>query len=150
MPRTTKNIASDIAAFRPEDSDWGILDSLLTELWQTGQPAKAIPELLGVFERYPEDDGFGVAWSVLHGLESLPNYEPELLRSVARQPSEFGVMMLGRLLNAGRHDVDGVSLLGTLRELASTARSSRIRDTAHRFVRRAVELGCTNDSAQVR
>lgn len=136
MPRITANIARDIATFTPKENDWGVLDSLLTELWQTGQPAQAIPELLGVFERYPEDDGFGVAWSVLHGVESLPNYEPELLRSLARQPSEFGVLMVGRLLNAGTLAVEGVSLLDTLRELATTANSTRIRDTAHGFVSR--------------
>lgn len=136
MPRITANIARDIASFAPKENDWGVLDSLLTELWQTGQPAQAIPELLSVFERYPEDDGFGVASSVLHGLESLPNYEPELLRSLARQPSEFGVLLVGRLLNAGTQAVEGVSLLDKLRELATTASSTRIRDTAHGFVSR--------------
>ncbi|MDR0242765.1 MAG: hypothetical protein LBJ65_14285 [Burkholderia sp.] len=136
MSRTTADIAHDIATFIPEDDNWLALDLLVTELWQAGHPEQAIPELLSVFERYPEEDGLGVIWSVLHGLESLPNYEPALLRSLARQPSEFGVCMVGRLLNAGRREVGGISLLDTLRELAATAKSPRIRETAVAFVSR--------------
>lgn len=133
MPRTTADIAHDIATFEPKEDNWLALDALVAELWQAGHPEQAIPELLSVFERYPEEDGFGVVWGVLHGLEALPNYEPELLRSLARQPSEFGVLMVGRLLNAGTREVAGVSLLETLRELATTANSSSIRGTAHGF-----------------
>jgi hypothetical protein len=130
MYRTTADIAHDIATFVPEDENWFTLDLLVAELWQAGHPEQAIPELLSVFERYPEEDGFGVIWGVLHGLESLPNYERELLRSLARQPSEFGVCMLGRLLNAGIQEVGGISLLDTLRQLAVTAKSVRIREAA--------------------
>ncbi|VWD34810.1 hypothetical protein BLA39750_04924 [Burkholderia lata] len=133
MSRTTADIAHDIATFVPGDGNWLALDVLVTELWQAGHPEQAIPELLSVFERYPEEDGLGVIWGVLHGLESLPNYEPALLRSLARQPSEFGVCMVGRLLNAGIREVDGISLLAILRELAATAKSPRIRETAEGF-----------------
>ncbi|MCZ8094811.1 MAG: hypothetical protein O9331_15130, partial [Acidovorax sp.] len=114
MTRPTASVASDIATFVPLDGNWIALDTLLAELWQTGHPEQAIAELLSVFERYPDEDGAGVVWGVLHGLESLPNYEPELLRSLARQPSEFGIRMLGRLLNAGVKEVAGVSLLNRL------------------------------------
>ena len=96
MPRTTADIAHDIATFVPKEDNWLALDELVAELWQAGHPQQAIPELLSVFERYPEEEGFGAVWGVLHGLEALPNYEPELLRSLARQPSEFGVRMVGR------------------------------------------------------
>ncbi|PLP97484.1 hypothetical protein [Cupriavidus pauculus] len=136
MPRTTVEIADDIAAFLPKDDNWLPLDSLVAELWQAGYPEQAIPQLLSVFERYPEEDGSGVAWTVLHGLESLRNYEPELLRSLARQPSEFGILMVGRLINAGIREVDGVSLSDTLRELSATARSQRLRKTAASFASR--------------
>lgn len=136
MPRTTADIAHDIATFAPKKDNWLALDSLMAELWQAGHPEQAIPELLSVFERYPEEEGFGVVWGVLHGLEALPNYETELLRSLSRQPSEFGVRMVGRLLNAGTTEVGGISLLKTLRELAATASSPRIRETARGFVSR--------------
>lgn len=136
MPRITADIALDIATFEPKEDNWLPLDALVAELWHAGHPEQAIPELLSVFERYPEEDGFGVVWGVLHGLEALPNYEPELLRSLARQPSEFGVLMVGRMLNSGTREVAGVSLLETLRELATTASSSSIRETANEFASR--------------
>lgn len=136
MPRTTVEIADDIANFVPKVDNWLPLDSLVAELWQAGYPDQAVPQLLSVFERYPEEDGFGVAWTVLHGLESLRNYEPELLRPLARQPSEFGIFMVGRLINAGIREVGGVSLSDTLRELAATARSPRLREIAASSVSR--------------
>jgi len=137
MPRTTSEIAHDIANFAPpEDGSWRHLDSLLDELWRAGNPEQAMPEMLSVFERYPEEDGYGVMWTIVHGLESLPNYQPELLRSLARQPSELGIAMVGRILNAGTTEIGGVSLLQTLHDLANTAASSYIREEALRVASR--------------
>lgn len=137
MTRPTASVASDIATFVPLDGNWIALDTLLAELWQTGHPEQAIPELLSVFERYPDEDGAGVVWGVLHGLESLPNYEPELLRSLARQPSEFGIRMLGRLLNAGVKEVAGASLLNRLQEISASTPSPTLAKAANGFIARS-------------
>lgn len=137
MPRPTASIASNIASFVPQDGDWTALDALLSELWQTGHPEQAILELLSIFERYPDEDGAGVVWGVVHGLESLPNYEPELLRSLARQPSEFGIRMLGRLMNAGTKEIGGVSLLRTLEEISASTPSPKLAKTANGFIVRS-------------
>jgi hypothetical protein len=137
MSRTSAEIAHDIATFVPENEDWRPMDLLLAELWKAGNPGQAIPELFSVFERFPEEDGAGVIWSVLHALETLPDYETELVRSLARKPSEFGVLMVSRLLNAGTRQVRGVSLVELLRELASKADSPGIRQTADRLAPRA-------------
>ena len=138
MPRKIQTIARDIARFAPDDDgDWHRLDVLLDELWQAGSPEQAIPEMLSVFERYPEEDGHGVMWSLVHGLEKLPNYESALLSSLARQPSELGIVMVGRMLNSGVTAVDGVSLLLTLQEISSTATSTHIKEIAHSVVSRS-------------
>ncbi|WP_431514567.1 hypothetical protein [Variovorax sp. DAIF25] len=137
MPRKIKTIARDIAKFAPDDDgDWRRLDVLLDELWQAGSPEQAIPEMLSVFERYPEEDGHGVMWSLVHGLENLPNYESALLSSLARQPSELGIVMVGRMLNSGATSVDGVSLLLTLQEISSTATSTHIKEIARSVLSR--------------
>lgn len=137
MPRKISTIARDIASFAPdEDGDWRRLDMLLDELWQAGAPEQAILEMLSVFERYPDEDGHGVMWSLVHGLEKLPNYESALLSSLARQPSELGIVMVGRMLNSGVTAVDGVSLQLTLQKIASTATSAHIRETASSVVPR--------------
>jgi hypothetical protein len=119
MARTSHQVADDIRNYQPIDGDWRPLDALFAELWATDDPGRYISDLLVVLERFPEDDGAGVFWSLVHGLESLPGYEAELIRSVQRQPSEMGVTMIGRLLNGGVSQVGGVSLRELLQSVAS-------------------------------
>jgi len=70
VPRKMASIACDIAKFAPgENGNWRRLDVLLDELWQAGAPELATPEMLSIFERYPKEDGHGVMWSLVHGLE---------------------------------------------------------------------------------
>jgi hypothetical protein len=98
MPRTVDDILRDIEAFRPTDGVWLPLDDLLAKLWDAGVSARALPKLFGVFERFPDDDGAGVLWSIVHGVEGLDlDYELPLRESLARQPSDMGKIMLGRL-----------------------------------------------------
>lgn len=84
--------------------------------------------LLGVFERFSEEDGYGVFWGILHALEACDGYEPELLASVQRKPCEFNVLMINRLLNANVYQIDGHSLKDVLRSVvlnpAATAQAA--------------------------
>jgi hypothetical protein len=137
MTRTSDQIVADIRAFEPTGEDWRGLETLLTELWQVGDPAGYIPELLAVLERFPEEDGAGVLWSIVHGVESLPGYEPVLIQSVQRRPSELGVAMVGRLLNGGEREVNGVSLVTLLRSIAGEPGTpQRVRQVAATFAAR--------------
>ncbi|MGC4006309.1 MAG: hypothetical protein QM811_25590 [Pirellulales bacterium] len=98
MPRTVSDILREIEGFQPVDDDWRPLDVLLNELWSSGVPEAALPTLFGVFERYPDFDGAGVFWSILHGVEGLEiDYEQALRDSLARRSSEMGKVMLARL-----------------------------------------------------
>jgi len=108
--RTLRQIVAALDKFQPNQDNWLELDSLLEELWRSGEQEKCIPELLGIFERFPEDDGNGVFWSIVHGVERFPSYELQLLRSLARQPSEMGVVMLRRLINSGVRQIDGTEM----------------------------------------
>jgi hypothetical protein len=83
---------------------WLPLDQLLDELWSAGLVTpEQLPVLLGVFEQFPTEDGAGVLWSIVHGIESLPfDYEPALRESYRRVPSEMAEIMLVRLENAGK------------------------------------------------
>jgi hypothetical protein len=97
--RDHAEILSDIDQFGPKNGDWRPLDTLLDELWTVGPPAlEAIPILFNVFERFPDDDGAGVLWSIVHGVESLAHdYEPLLVVSNRRAPSHMAAAMLARL-----------------------------------------------------
>ena len=116
MARPIAAIISDIDEFLPRDGDWNRLDRLLGELFGSDQPHLGIVPLLRVFERFPDEDGFGVFWSIVHGLESLPGYECPLLESINRRPVEFTLLMVNRLLNGGIREVQGTPLLSILEE----------------------------------
>lgn len=96
--RLAEVILQDISSFEPISGSWLRLDDLLAELWHIGVQPSAMPTLFKVFERFPNDDGAGVLWSIVHGIENLDlPYETELLASLTRQPSEMGKIMLDRL-----------------------------------------------------
>ena len=135
MTRSHTEIVEDLNRFAPPCDDWDKLQMLLDELWRDGDPSAAIHQMLGVFERYPADeDGCGVFWSILHGLETLSGYEPHLMRSVQSSPSEFGVMMLGRIRNAKIDTIDSISILSVLQAtLESQMACKRVREVASRF-----------------
>lgn len=97
MAQTVQQVLDAIETFSPKDGEWLALDELLDELWQLDITHDAIPVLLGVFERFPDDDGAGVLWSIVHGLENMEGYERDLYASVARAPSMMGTIMLKRL-----------------------------------------------------
>ncbi|MEW4571489.1 hypothetical protein AB1L88_26745 [Tautonia sp. JC769] len=100
MARPAEQVLADIEAFRPVDGNWLPLDDLLAELWSVVVPPSAILVLLGVFDRFPDEDGAGVFWSIVHGLEALPGYEPALLESAELRPAPFKRIMVDRLRRA--------------------------------------------------
>ena len=103
--RDAAQILRDIAGFQPIGGEWLPLDDLLQELWDAKPTEEALPVLFGVFERFPEDDGAGVLWTIVHGVEHLPfDYETELRESYARAPSMMAESMLIRIANAARAD----------------------------------------------
>lgn len=59
------------------------MDGLLGELWQNAPDRDFVQPPLRVFERFPDDDGAGVFWAILHGIEAWPfSYEDELRGSL--------------------------------------------------------------------
>lgn len=91
-------ILRDVDQFTPVDGNWRRLDDLLEELWASGIREGHLPTLFRVFERFPADDGAGVLWSIVHGIEGLDfDYQVQLRESIARQPSLMGKVMLERL-----------------------------------------------------
>lgn len=119
-----------------DESDLAALDEGVRELFARPDAWRGIDTLLRVFERFPTQDGYGVFWSILHGLESLSGrYEGKLVESVRRAPSEFGLVMVNRMLNAGHAEAGGVSLLAVLREASENPHCPpEVRDRAKGLV----------------
>jgi hypothetical protein len=120
--RSSQDIVMDIGQFQPQEGNWLKLDALLIELWGTGEQENFTADLLNVLERFPEEDGAGVFWSIVHGLESFKTYESDLIESLNRQPSEMGLLMLRRLKNNGTRIIGGIDISKIVSDLISNGR----------------------------
>ena len=85
--------------------------------------AAASEHLFRVLERFPESDGYETFWTILHLLEDTPDYENELIRSLRRQPNEFNVLMLSRMLNVGVHKIGEVEVFNLLHQVVENSRT---------------------------
>jgi hypothetical protein len=133
--RDSAAIIADLNSYYGSDTTWRGLDGLVGELFQSPVSAAGLNALFGVFERHPTHDGFGVFWTILHGIESVPAYEPQLLRSLYSRPSLFAVDMVNRILNAGEREFNGVSWVTVLRQISSLADiEPEIRDQAKKYL----------------
>jgi hypothetical protein len=83
-----------------------------------------VRQLLDVFERFPDDDGFESFWGIVHLLERAGGYESPLIDSVRRSPGEFNLTMINRLLNGGIKHVGDQSLLSLLEDVARSERGN--------------------------
>jgi len=132
--RAIENIIADIERFDPVRSSWLDLDGSVNELFSTDKAADGMGALFRVFERNPLADGYGVFWTLLHGLESLPEYEHSLLESTHRCPSAFTLIMLKRLSTAGVREIAGISIVGLLNNIAENpAVPAELRRQARRY-----------------
>jgi hypothetical protein len=105
------SLADAIANFSPEAEGWLPLDRLFEEAFSSPNPSAYYPAIFSVFERYPNDDGAGVFWSALHGMEQVGNYEKELLSHFRRWPAALMLQtMLIRMRNAGYAKIEGVEI----------------------------------------
>lgn len=115
--RKVEEILDDIDTYKPVDGDWTDLEDLINELWNTEQAEKGIINLLKVMERFPDEDGDGVLWSIVHGIEEIDNYEQKLLDSLGRQPSHLGVLMIHRIENSNQTKICGKNIKEIYKEL---------------------------------
>nr|WP_298147168.1 hypothetical protein [uncultured Pseudomonas sp.] len=103
-------LANNISSFEPADGNWLPLEYLLEEAFQSSAPEKYYQAIFNLFERFPEEDGSGVFWSALHGMEAVGSYEEKLVQNFRRFPTDMTRAMLVRLRNSGNTHVAGVSL----------------------------------------
>ena len=75
--------------------------------------------IFGLFERFPEDDAYGVFFALLHKLEASQNYEEELIASVEKMPNEFNLEMIARMIRGGIVTYQSVNLNSLIEQAAS-------------------------------
>jgi len=102
------DLDAKIREFDPTDGSFLPLEDLFESAFASENPADYYDAIFNLFERFPEDDGAGVFWSAVHGMEAVGGYETRLLIYFRRFPSEMTKTMLIRLRNAGIESVDGI------------------------------------------
>lgn len=110
--RSLSTLLHSLESFQPHDS-WLPLEDLFMELWELGPPSGALVPLFRFLERFSEDDSGGVLMGLMHGIETFPAYETELLESLHRQPTKITLLLVRRIANMGQmtiaqHPVAGV------------------------------------------
>lgn len=123
-PRGVDDVLAALSALAPplDPARVVALDAALAAVARLDDPSPCVPALLAVLERFEQPDE--PLWGVLHALEDIPGYEPRLVESVRRAPSELGLTMVSRLLNDDVDEVDGMPLVALLEEIALDARRS--------------------------
>ncbi|MBK1884794.1 hypothetical protein JIN85_20460 [Luteolibacter pohnpeiensis] len=96
-----------IREFCPVDGDWRPLEAHLDQAFASREPESYYDAIFNLFERFPEDDGSGVFWTALHGMEACGNYEKKLLLYFRRTPGLMTTAMLRRIYNSGQKDIEG-------------------------------------------
>lgn len=97
---------------------------LLESAYKAMSPSNVTDEVyravLGLFERFPDDDAYEIFFSFMHILEECRQYEPMLVDSVRRVPARLNLYMVDRLLNGGFAFVGHQSLRALLAEAVAS------------------------------
>jgi hypothetical protein len=139
------SVADKIRSFETAAGDWRPLDSLLTQCFTAPVGTQEIDAVFMLFERYPEEDGAGVFWSAIHGLEAVGGYEDRLKSSLARAPSSSAVALAIRIINAG--DTSFLPIISEVAAREGTPMS--VRSLAMRYLakKKGQPAGTDNDRA---
>ena len=132
--RNIENIINDLNNYAPVNDEWDSLDELIEEASEFSGEA-IVKALLNVLERYPNNDGYGVFWSIVHSLEAIGGYEKELVNSISRQPHEMSILMLNRLINGNVTEIDGELIVNILLNISKNESFEKeFREQAKGFV----------------
>jgi hypothetical protein len=99
-----------IREFRPQQGMWLPLERHFEQAFSSTDPKQYYHAIFNLFERFPDDDGAGVFWSALHGMEAVGGYEDFLLQYFRRYPSLMTRAMLRRLVNSGQSHIGRVAI----------------------------------------
>ncbi len=94
-----------IREFTPQQGMWLPLERHFERAFSSPDPKQYYHAIFNLFERFPEEDGAGVFWSALHGMEAVGSYEDFLLQHFRRHPSLMTRTMLRRILNSGQSHI---------------------------------------------
>jgi hypothetical protein len=116
-------VLAQIWSFQPGSHavhGWNELTSLVEELKAGGHLAEAVPDILAVFEKYPDKWPVFSLWSIVHDLDWVPEaVSPAIVPALRRRPTAFAAMVALRLIARGMGEPHGVSLAKLLEEISA-------------------------------
>lgn len=138
MQRTRIEVEAELDKLQPHDfNNWNTaangmerLRVLLPELVGASAPGEAAQAILRLIERLSDtpdlgDCELGTPGPMVHELEKLGGYEPQLIESVTRFPTPLTVWMANRLMNGlDKDDERWTRLLEVLKQSAVAANSA--------------------------
>lgn len=138
MSKTRAEIEAELDRLQPYDfNNWNTsatgmerLHALLPELIRVSPRGDAILTIFKLIERLSDtpdlgDCELGTPGPMVHELEKLPEYEPQLIESVARFPTPLTVWMVNRIMSKlEKDDARWIRLLDVLRRAAAAANSA--------------------------
>jgi hypothetical protein len=128
MDEETRKVVAAIDGITSVDghADLDRLRELIDRYFALPDSAEHLDVWFRLYERFPVTDAEYAFWTILHQIETQPDWLGLVVASVRRKPSSFSVMMVNRLLNGGIASVGGVDLLDLLREVAADERSPAV------------------------
>jgi hypothetical protein len=120
MSPEVRSIISQLERFVPDENEDNsfALNQLLSHLPALADRHFAIEPMFRLMEKFPEAD-LGSPGPLVHEIEAMPSYAPQLLSSLARRPTNLSVWMVNRILNATITKADRLQWLEQLRLAAS-------------------------------
>jgi hypothetical protein len=103
MHDSVDTIIESLGQFVPsasKDENVHSLYGLLKDFSSVPIRRRAMPAMFALLESYPDAD-FGWPGPLVHELEAIDGYEPELKDSIRRKPTYTTVWMVNRILNSG-------------------------------------------------
>lgn len=119
--RSMGEIIADLQVFDIQGDYLSRLGRLTDEVLASDSPEEALDVMLGILERYPEEE-MGAPGPLVHAIEQCMGYERKLLNSVERQPGVMSVWMVYRLLREERE----VEYLEALRAVLTNPRAGEL------------------------
>lgn len=96
-----------IREFSPVDGNWLPLEALFEKAFSAEDPRVYYHAIFNLFERFPDEDGAGVFWSAVHGMEAEGGYENLLAGYFRRWPGFMTRAMLRRMQKSGTESING-------------------------------------------
>lgn len=136
MSPDVQSVIAKLRNFSPSDEDENVsaLYEIFADFSKIENRDLAVPEMFDLLERFPES-AFGSPGPLVHEIEKMENYQPLLLASLERHPTEHTVWMANRVLNSKQEKQEKALWLDALSKAINHPKASlSTQESANSFI----------------